>query len=219
MLALAINTASQIESVSIFDERRALAEHAWRGNADETKKLLPNILSVLKKARKNFSSLDKIIAVTGPGPFSATRIGVTVANTLAHALKIPLYTISTRGLWQLRGGKKRILLIHAGGTNMEISGAGIKPKVHDIKSALGLRQARGKLEFFGDLRENEPKGFIPEHKLIKTGEALRIALQGAITDQAQHGQSNLKRGKIAIPQYFHPPNITKPRHAQHKIHT
>lgn len=45
-------------------------------------------------ARKNrFSS---IIVVTGPGRFSGIRHGITIANTLAFALHIPLYGIKKK---------------------------------------------------------------------------------------------------------------------------
>ena len=62
---------------------------------DETAKLPPNIVKLLKRARLLFRDIDRIAVAKGPGGFSALRIGVTVANTLALILKIPLFEIGS----------------------------------------------------------------------------------------------------------------------------
>lgn len=96
MLTLAIDTSSTKEYVAVFSGNKRLgliAEFSWNGNYDETKKLLPAIKKVLKKARIGFEDIDRLIVACGPGAFTGLRIGVTVANTLAFALKKPLFTI------------------------------------------------------------------------------------------------------------------------------
>lgn len=93
MLTLAIDTSSTRERVAVFSGNKAVAGLSWNGNYDETKKLLPAIESVLKKARIGFEDIDRIVVARGPGAFTGLRIGVTVANTLAMALKKPLFTV------------------------------------------------------------------------------------------------------------------------------
>lgn len=52
--------------------------------------LLPMIVKILKKNKKTLSDLTSVEVNTGPGSFTGTRIGVTVANTLGFALNIPV---------------------------------------------------------------------------------------------------------------------------------
>ena len=45
---------------------------------------------LLKKLKYKLSDIGGIAVVVGKGKFTATRIAVTMANTLAYALKIPV---------------------------------------------------------------------------------------------------------------------------------
>ena len=56
----------------------------------QTELLLKTIDSLLKAKS---SKLKAIVVVTGPGGFSAVRIGVSTANAMAYALKIPVVGI------------------------------------------------------------------------------------------------------------------------------
>ena len=58
---------------------------------------------VLKSRRKTMYDLTSIVVVPGPGPFSRVRAGVTVANTLAFALGIPLEALKFGKLRRVRG--------------------------------------------------------------------------------------------------------------------
>ena len=62
----------------------------------QTEKLSEEILSqinfLLRRHRVNLRELQKISVNPGPGGFSSTRTGVTVANALAYALDIPVAT-------------------------------------------------------------------------------------------------------------------------------
>lgn len=95
MITLAINTSTQPENVALFKGEKILREVEWHGNRDETKKLLPAIVKLLKRAKLQFSDINRIQVAKGPGGFSALRIGVTVANTLALILKIPLFEMES----------------------------------------------------------------------------------------------------------------------------
>jgi len=52
--------------------------------------LLPMIVKILKRQKLNFSDLSAIEVNPGPGSFTGTRIGVTVANVLGYILDIPV---------------------------------------------------------------------------------------------------------------------------------
>lgn len=57
-------------------------------------RILSGIDRLLKKNKKKFSSLKGIIVINGPGSFTGIRVGLSVANTLAWALKIPVIGIN-----------------------------------------------------------------------------------------------------------------------------
>ncbi len=52
--------------------------------------LLPLIVKILKKKKISLADLKAIEVNPGPGSFTGTRVGVSVANALAYALNIPL---------------------------------------------------------------------------------------------------------------------------------
>lgn len=52
--------------------------------------LLPLIVKILKKINIEFNQLTAIEINPGPGSFTGTRVGITVANILGFALKIPV---------------------------------------------------------------------------------------------------------------------------------
>lgn len=65
--------------------------------------VLAAAMGVLKRKKKNITHLTSIVVVPGPGPFSRVRAGVTVANTLAFALSVPLWTLRAGKLRRVRG--------------------------------------------------------------------------------------------------------------------
>lgn len=52
---------------------------------------------------KSIPSLGGIIAVSGPGSFSAVRSGVLVANLLSRMYHVPLYGVRVEDAWELEG--------------------------------------------------------------------------------------------------------------------
>lgn len=52
--------------------------------------LLPMIVKILKKNKISFADLSAIEVNPGPGSFTGTRVGVSVANALGFALDIPV---------------------------------------------------------------------------------------------------------------------------------
>lgn len=55
-----------------------------------SEKLLPKIDNLLKKNKVELQDLVGIKVNPGPGSFTGTRIGVTVANALAFSLSVPV---------------------------------------------------------------------------------------------------------------------------------
>lgn len=63
---------------------------------EQEEKLLASLHEVLQKQGAEKDDIKGIIALTGPGSFSALRIGLSVANTLAWSLNIPILGLTNK---------------------------------------------------------------------------------------------------------------------------
>ena len=52
--------------------------------------LLPMIVKILKKNELNLKDLTAVEVNCGPGSFTGTRVGISVANALGFALDVPV---------------------------------------------------------------------------------------------------------------------------------
>lgn len=59
--------------------------------------------------KKDFSFLDGVCVVSGPGSFSSVRAGVLVANILAHHLSLPLVGIDVFEAQDLKALSQQLL--------------------------------------------------------------------------------------------------------------
>lgn len=62
--------------------------------------LLKTISELLKKNKNKLNDVKGIIVVQGPGYFSALRIGITTANSLAYSLNKPVVGVILKKSWQ-----------------------------------------------------------------------------------------------------------------------
>ncbi|NCN07503.1 tRNA (adenosine(37)-N6)-threonylcarbamoyltransferase complex dimerization subunit type 1 TsaB [Candidatus Falkowbacteria bacterium] len=60
------------------------------GEYKQAENLLPLIKESLNNQHNNLEDIKGIAVVTGPGGFTALRIGVVTANVLAYALNVPV---------------------------------------------------------------------------------------------------------------------------------
>ncbi len=59
-------------------------------NYQKAQAVLPMIEKILKKHRMNLNNLSEIKVNTGPGSYTGLRVGLSIANSLSHFLKIPI---------------------------------------------------------------------------------------------------------------------------------
>ncbi len=90
-MILIINTADiKKVFIGLANIGGLVAKKHFVAQYQQAEKLLPEIDKLFKKQAYKPSNLQAIFVVNGPGPFTALRIGVVTANTLAWALKIPV---------------------------------------------------------------------------------------------------------------------------------
>lgn len=85
-LKLYVDTSDNKKIIIGLDDKR------WEFETKEPKsqKLLELIDKTLKKQKKSLKDVTEIKVNLGPGSFTGLKVGISVANTLAWALKIPV---------------------------------------------------------------------------------------------------------------------------------
>lgn len=70
-----------------------LVERTIEGAPEEH---LPLIDIFLKEQGLTIQDIDQLYVVTGPGSFTASRVSVTIANTIAFVKQIPIYGLDNK---------------------------------------------------------------------------------------------------------------------------
>jgi tRNA threonylcarbamoyl adenosine modification protein YeaZ len=194
MIILGLNTATNLSQIAIVKNREVLAENSWKSEQNEAETLLPNIKKLLKKAQLDWKDIDKIAVIKGPGPFTALRVSIAVANGIAYALNIPIWGIPIQDYWQ--NAFEGDFVLQAGLNRVYYKG-----KLIDFDEF--LHNAEGKIT--GHIKESQivrlkakNVEFLSEELLSKSG--LLSNLLKTV---------NYKDEKMIKPEYFAPPTITK----------
>ena len=95
MIALFIDTSISFPTISIIKDDVLLYNFHEEIKLDMSSKILSIIHEGLKEQNISINSIDKIFVVNGPGSFTGVRIGVTIAKTIAWALKKVIIPISS----------------------------------------------------------------------------------------------------------------------------
>ena len=94
MNALAIDCA--VSKIAIAAKKDTmLTKLVLNVGTKQSEKLLPSIDFVLNELELKPSDLDYTTITSGPGSFTGIRIGLSIAKTMAYALKIEINTISS----------------------------------------------------------------------------------------------------------------------------
>lgn len=94
-MLLAIDTATRMPSLALYDGEWVLAEETWRSANGHTVELMPGLVRMLERQKVSPAELRGIAVALGPGSFTGLRIGLSVAKGLALTLAIPLIGIPT----------------------------------------------------------------------------------------------------------------------------
>ena len=95
MLILAFDCSSPAGSVAVLEESQLLARVTLDPAKRSAQTLAPAIAAALKAAGKEPREVQLIATTVGPGSFTGLRVGVTMAKTLAYALRCDLVGLNT----------------------------------------------------------------------------------------------------------------------------
>lgn len=88
-MELSIDTASEMASVALSQEGQVVAEITWRCRRNHTVELLPTIETLFRQAHASPADLTAVFVCLGPGMYTGLRVGISTAQGLAYALRLP----------------------------------------------------------------------------------------------------------------------------------
>lgn len=94
-MELAIDTSTRYASIGLSSQGESVVELTWRSERNHSVELIPSIMRLLKRADIGVNDLDAIYIASGPGGFSALRVGMSAAKAMAVSLDIPLIAVGT----------------------------------------------------------------------------------------------------------------------------
>lgn len=93
MKCFAIDTTTDTSSIAVADESRLLGEYSFAHHMDLSRRLMPDILALLKDCGLEMKKIEAVGVSLGPGSFTGLRIGVVTAKTIAQTLGVPIVGI------------------------------------------------------------------------------------------------------------------------------
>lgn len=90
MLILTLRTDKPEAEIGLFDDEQQLAYEAWPAHRQLAETIHLKLKDILAGQKKQLADLQAIVVFKGPGSFTGLRIGISVANTLADSLQIPI---------------------------------------------------------------------------------------------------------------------------------
>ena len=94
-MELSIDTSTRYASVAISRQGSIVTELSWRSEQNHSVELVSSLRSLMERAKVTVDQIEAIFVAKGPGGFSALRVGISFAKSLAMAQNVPLVGIGT----------------------------------------------------------------------------------------------------------------------------
>ena len=95
MKTLAIDTSSNICSVSILEDKNIIIENHNNDQKTHSQKLMPLIDETLKQVNLELNDIDILACCQGPGSFTGIRIGISTVKAFADVKNIPIIGVTS----------------------------------------------------------------------------------------------------------------------------
>lgn len=97
MLILAIRTDKPEAELGLFDGSAKLAYSKWHAHRELAETIHGRIKELLESQNRGLDDVAAVAVFKGPGSFTGLRIGISVANTLADSLGLPIVSAAGAG--------------------------------------------------------------------------------------------------------------------------
>lgn len=92
---LLLDSSNRNLSVGLAKEGNLFDFISYEAYQRQSEKMVPEVLNLLKRNGLNKDDLGWVTTTKGPGSYTGVRIALTIGKTVATALGIPLYTMSS----------------------------------------------------------------------------------------------------------------------------
>ncbi|HUD03304.1 MAG TPA: tRNA (adenosine(37)-N6)-threonylcarbamoyltransferase complex dimerization subunit type 1 TsaB [Patescibacteria group bacterium] len=116
MIILSIRTDKPEAEIALFKDDKKVDEIIWEAHRTLVETIHLRIKELLNTNSFDWADIQGIVCFKGPGSFTGLRIGLTVANTLAYGLNVPIAG-SVGAKWQARAinnllaGKNEVIIV------------------------------------------------------------------------------------------------------------
>ena len=112
MYQLLLDSSNIYLSVGLKKDRKLIDSIFYNAWQRQSELMVTEIDNILKRNNVDKKDLDAVVVGIGPGSYTGVRIGVTIAKTIAYALKIKVYAMSSLSLLRI-GNEPTICLFNA----------------------------------------------------------------------------------------------------------
>ena len=222
-MQLSIDTASEIASVALSREGILQAEVSWRCRRNHTVELLATIDRLLAQMGATKEDLAAVFVCIGPGMYTGLRVGVSTAQGLAYALRLPVVGIGRLELdaYQHAAFPGRIVAVHRAGRG-ELAWAAYRSRPWRQVTAPRLdwpaevvRRARGRTLFCGEVDDELARAAAEAlgARVVIASAAASVRRAAFLAELGQRRLAAGEGGDVASLRvvYLRPPAITPPK--------
>lgn len=101
MIVLTLRTDKPESEIGLYRDGQQLSYEVWEAHRRLAETIHTKINEQLQAQQMTLKDLDGIIVYKGPGSFTGLRIGISVANSLAYSLGVPI--VATTDDWIEQG--------------------------------------------------------------------------------------------------------------------
>ncbi len=98
MYQLLLDSSNILLSVGLAKDGKVVDKISYEAWQRQSEMMVTEVDNILKRNNLTNKDLDGVVVGVGPGSYTGVRIGVTIAKTIAYALKIKLYAKSSLSL-------------------------------------------------------------------------------------------------------------------------
>ena len=98
MYQLLLDSSNTLLSVGLAKDGKVFDKICYEAWQRQSEMMVTEVDNILSRNNIDKSELDAVVVGIGPGSYTGVRIGVTIAKTIAYALKIKIYAKSSLSL-------------------------------------------------------------------------------------------------------------------------
>ena len=112
MISLLLDSANRDLNIGLSQDDKIIDRISYTAWQRQSELMVKEIDVLLKRNNLSAKDIDEVVVTIGPGSYTGIRIALTIAKTLAFALNIKIYAISSLAAQRI-GGQKTIAVINA----------------------------------------------------------------------------------------------------------